>query len=154
MYIVAGLLLILFFFSSKAQAVGCGCRFASAAQTTFWGKENIILKEPHPVRLIQGKVIAGGRALSGVLVEIYDNPESLLMDWREREAMKSRQQRIAACVTSSNGKFCFPKLSSGRYEVRFSKATDFDSTSIYVIVDPTRSPNKGKKLIVEMQLSH
>ena len=151
--IFAVLLPILCFVNSNAQTQKCGCKSAPTNQMTVWGTQNIILMEPDILKSIRGKVIAGGKPLSGVLVEVYNNPEGLLMDWKKREEMKSKQQKIAVCVTDIKGGFCFPKLFAGRYEVRFSKADDWDSTSIYVIVDPASSRSKSKKLIVRMQVS-
>lgn len=151
--LIAVILTTLCIFNSNAQTEKCGCQSAPADQMTAWGKQNIILREPDVFKLLIGKVTAGGKALPGVLVEVFHNPEGLLMDWKEREAMKSKQKKIAACVTNLNGRFCFPKLDPGKYEVRFSKAVGWDSTSIYIIVDPTSSHSKNKKLIVRMQIS-
>jgi hypothetical protein len=58
--------------------------------------------------------------LAGALVEVYDKPEGLLLCWKEREAIKSKQRKIAACVTGNDGEFCFDKIPADKYELRCS----------------------------------
>lgn len=149
---ILSLFTVLFCLMGYSQKTRSVCKSAPPNQMTAWGRQNIILKEPAVLKNIRGKVIAGEKPLAGVLVEIYDHPEGLLKDWKEREAMKAKQNRIAACITDVSGIFSFQKLPAGKYEVRFSGADDWDSTSIYTIVNPKNPRSKSKKLMVRMQV--
>ena len=146
-------LLMLLFLGSSAQTGDCGCNPDSADQITNWGKQNTIQKEAATFKSMSGKVVAGGKPLEGVLVEIYDKPEGLLMGWKERERRKSKQHRIAACVTGPDGEFCFPQIAAGRYELRGSKKFDWDATSVYVVIDPGSSRSTKRKLVMRMEMS-
>ena len=136
---------LIFFSVSPAQSLKNGCKSVSDNQITFWGKQNIILKEAAAFKSVRGKVIGATKALAGVLIEIYDNPDGLLMAPSEREARKAKQTRIEACVTGSKGEFYFPNLRPGAYEFRFSKAAEWDSTSIYLVVNPNDKHRAKKK---------
>lgn len=127
---------------------------ASPDQKTSWGQQNVIIKEDEIFKSLRGKVVAANeQPLAGVLIEVYDKPEGLLMDWKEREARKAQQQRIAACVTRADGEFCFPKIPAGKYELRCSKPIEWNSTSPYVIVAPEDPHSTSSKIIVPMHLS-
>jgi hypothetical protein len=92
--------------------------------------------------------------LAGVLVEIYDKPEGLLMDWKERERTSAPQHRIAACVTGEDGEFCFPRIPAGKYELRFSKPIEWNAVSIYVILAPRDAQSTDSELSVPIGLAH
>mgnify|MGYP000432145361 CR=1 FL=1 len=152
------LLIILFIFSSLAnlsQKEDCKCSLPSSDIKTHWGQENVIIKRPESFRFLHGKVTKSGdeKPLEGVLVEVYDKPEGLLLGWKEREANKPNQRKIAACITGNDGEFCFDKIPPGKYELRCSKPTDWNCTSVYVVVAPTRHKSLASKIIVPMQIS-
>lgn len=140
--------------SGTAAQTGVGkCKPAPRDQTTFWGKQNIILKETDIFKSIRGRVVVGGKPLAGVLAEVYNNPEGLLQSVDEREAMKSKQRRIAVCVTGGDGEFSFSNVPTGNYELRLSKAGEWDSTSVYIVVNTTHERGMKKKITLQMQLS-
>lgn len=148
-------LLVLLSLSSHPQKEKCKCLPASPDQKTSWGQQNVVIKEDEIFKSLRGKVVvaANEQPLAGVLVEVYDKTEGLLMDWKEREAKKAQQRRIAACVTGVDGEFSFPKIPAGKYELRCSKPIEWNSTSAYVIVAPKDPHSTSSKVIVPMHIS-
>ena len=151
--ITAVLLLMATYLGSMAQTGKSKCELPSADQTTIWGKQNIILKEADIFTSIHGKAVASGKPLAGVLVEVYDNPEGLLLSAELRGAMRPKQRRVAACVTGADGTFAFPNTLAGNYELRLSKPAEWDSTSVFIVVNPIHERRTKKKLAVQMHLS-
>jgi protocatechuate 3,4-dioxygenase beta subunit len=139
------LLLLAVFSSGFSEENKCGCVPAAPDVTTSWGNQNVIIKNEGVVQSLRGKVVgsASHKAMEGVLVEVYDKPEGLLMDWKERKERKRDQRRVAACVTKANGEFCFPGIPPGKYELRCSKPIEWDPTSVYVVVGRRKRPNKN-----------
>jgi protocatechuate 3,4-dioxygenase beta subunit len=149
------LLLLAVLSLSFSKTEKCGCLPASPNDTTSWGQQNVIIKNDGVVQSLRGIVVGGNRRpLGGVLVEVYDKPEGLLMDWKEREARKPNQRRVVACVTAADGEFCFSKIPPGKYELRCSKPVEWDSTSAYVIVAPKTWRSTSSKIVVPLQMSH
>ena len=75
------ILLLAVFSLSFSKTEKCGCLPASAKVTTAWGQQNIIIKNDGVVKSLRGKVVVGSeKPIEGVLVEVYDKPEGLLMD--------------------------------------------------------------------------
>jgi len=149
------ILVILSCLGSVWQKEGCKCSLPSPEAKTSWGQENVIIKLDEPFKFLHGKITisSDGKPLAGVLVEVYDKPEGLLLGWKEREARKSEQRKIAACVTSNDGEFCFDKIPSGKYELRCSKPAEWNSTSVYVIVDPKQRNSLASQIVVPMHIS-
>jgi protocatechuate 3,4-dioxygenase beta subunit len=133
----------------------CKCEQPAPGDRTHWGQENVIIKEEQIFKTIHGKVSSwsNDRPLVGVLVEVFDRPEGLLLSWREREERKSKQRRIAACITGEDGEFCFANIPAGKYELRASKPVEWNATSIYVVVAPRNRKSTDAKLSVPMYLS-
>ncbi len=148
-------LLLTAFSLSFSNTQKCKCLPAPPEATTNWGQENVVLADKRVVNSLTGRVVEGNRELSmgGVLVEVYDKPEVLLMDGKERETKKLSQRRVAACVTGTDGEFCFPDIPPGKYELRCSEF-GWNLTSVYVIVSPKKQRRNNSKLIVSLQLSH
>ena len=92
--------------------------------------------------------------LAGVLVEVYDKAEILLMEMEDREAARAYQYRLAARLTGADGEFCFPEIPPGKYELRCSKPGEWESTSAYVIVAPGNRDSTKSKLVIDLQISH
>jgi protocatechuate 3,4-dioxygenase beta subunit len=138
--------------SSKGS---CNCSPASGSDQTSWGHRNVIIKKDQAVKSLRGKVIvaANGQPLEGVLVEVYDKPDGLLLDWKERESRKAQQKRIAACITGADGQFCFANIPPGKYELRSSKPVEWDPTSIYIVVAPRNRRSVRSPLTVELHAS-
>jgi hypothetical protein len=148
-------LLVFLLLATYPQREKCKCLPPSPDQKTSWGQQNVVVKEDRILKSLRGKVViaTNQQPLAGVLVEVYDRPEGLLMDWKEREARKTQQHRIAACVTGVDGEFCFPKVPAGKYELRCSKPIDWNSTSVYLIVAPGDPHSTKEKVVVPMQVS-
>ena len=152
---VTAALVVLVSLSISPQKQKCRCLPASAEQQTSWGRQNVIIKHDEILKSLRGKVVvvANDQPLAGVLVEVYDKPEGLLMEWKEREARKAQQRRIAACVTGADGQFGFPELPAGKYELRCSKPGEWDPTSAYVVIAPKGPHSKKSTITVPMHLS-
>ena len=116
----------------------CSCLEVDSSETTHYGGNMLdIYKEEKTYRLLDGKVLdSNGEPLSGVLVEVFDNPE-WIKQGKKRNA--SNQTRISVCKTSTDGKFCFKKLPKGEYELRLSKNKNWNPTHMYIEVDPEDS---------------
>jgi len=137
------------------QKEECKCSQPPPGAKTSWGQENVIIKQDQPLKFLHGKIIvsSGEKPLAGALVEVYDKPEALLLGWKEREARKDEQRKIAACVTGEDGEFCFDKMPAGKYELRCSKPVEWNCTSIYVVVDPKQNNGMASQIVVPMHIS-
>ena len=150
-------LLLTVYSLSYSMPEKCKCQPAAPEATTNWGQENVIIRNEDVVSSLKGEVVVDGSGDlgGGVLVEVYDQPEALLMDPMEREARKPNQHRLAACVTGANGEFCFPDIPPGKYELRCSKRdVGWNVTSVYVVVSSRTKRVKNSKLTVSLQLSN
>ena len=81
---------------------------------------------------------ADGTPLADALVEVFTDPK------------KSEGQRVAACRTGPDGKFCFSGLASGKYELRCSVNTGWNVTHVYLSVN--HIIGKNKELQVRMSV--
>ena len=146
--------LILVCLNGSLSAQRCRCAAPPPDETTRSGaNENIVLSERRKYALIKGIVRdASGQILPDVLVEVFDNPNHLLMPYPQNIEKQKPQRRIAACVVGSDGQFCFANMPAGKYEVRFSKNGGWNHTSLVVSVAP-RSRNATKRnLEITMQV--
>lgn len=95
----------------------CSCRVASEDDLPHGANEDIEYGQ-RTVRNISGVVtyafVEG--TVGDVVVEIYDVADSD-RSFRPRELIRERSRR-KACVTASDGSFCFPDLPSGLYVLR------------------------------------
>jgi hypothetical protein len=83
------------------------------------------MAEPKPVQSIHGVVLRGdGKPLGGVLVEVYNG-----------------EKRIAGCMTGESGVFALD-VPPGHYELRLSKSTEWDVTSMPVRVRKSAAYSK------------
>jgi protocatechuate 3,4-dioxygenase beta subunit len=154
--IIALLILIATGLSASSHKGTCKCKPASSSDQTSWGQENVIIKKEEVLKALRGRVVsaANEKPLAGVLVEVYDKPEGLLLDWKEREAKKPEQRRIAACITGPDGQFCFANIPPGKYELRSSKPLEWNPTSLYVAVEPRDPRSVRSKIMVSLHASH
>jgi hypothetical protein len=129
---------ILFLLVPAMSAFG-QCRVASTENTKWGGNRNVVIEEPKPVRSLGGIVRdPTDKPLTGVLVEVYDHPEIVLQN-SSRE--RAGQKRIAACVTSEGGGFSL-NVPPGHYELRFSKSSEWNVTSVLVRVTQSAAASK------------
>jgi len=103
--------LVLFFsftlFLKESHSSRCLCA-TSNESTRNGANQNVIIAERAKYRQLAGVVQdASGQILSNVLVEVFDKPEYLLLNYPESEEKKKMQRRLAACVVGADGKFCF-----------------------------------------------
>jgi len=115
--------------------------------TTYWGSENVVIEPSRPVQSMRG-IVTADRPLEGVLVEIYDHPEVVRSD---DSPGRSGQKRLAACVTTKNGRFSF-SLPQGKYELRLSKPVEWNATS--VLVEVRKSGGSRESIKVWLELGH
>jgi hypothetical protein len=95
----------------------CSCRIASGDDIPHGANEDIEYAE-RTVKNISGLVryaLVEG-TIGDVVVEIYD-VAYVDRKLRPRQIVGLRTRR-AACVTATDGKFCFPNLPSGKYVLR------------------------------------
>lgn len=127
----------------------CKCHHPEKGDSTRPGANMyIVQQEETPYRELKGTVELGGdHPLEDVLVEIFDQPEYLLKQFGPPPAS---QKRLAACVTSEDGKFCFRHLAPGKYELRASSQAGVNVTHVYVVVN--RRAGQTKELVVGMSV--
>jgi hypothetical protein len=149
------IILILTVFSLSAfKGQKCGCLPPSPEQTTSRGQQNVIIKHGKVVQSLRGTVMGVyQRPIEGVLVEVYDKPEGLLMDWQEQKVRSANQRRLAACVTGADGAFCFSRIPPGKYELRCSKPIEWNVTSVYVSLAPQARHSTNSKIVVPLRFS-
>jgi len=127
----------------------CKCHRPEKGDTTRpGGNMFIVQQEEKPYRKLEGRVeLYENTPLEEVLVEVFDQPEYLL---KNGGVAPNNQKRLAACVTSDDGKFCFRHLPPGKYELRASSKAGVNVTHVYVIVD--KRAGQTKELVVGMSL--
>jgi hypothetical protein len=138
----------------------CECKPAERDATTrFGGNEWVAYKEPGVFKSIHGKLdLPLPELRANVLVEVFDQPDYLLCEWLDKNPNNctndppENQRRIAACVTAKDGKFCFPNLPAGKYELRVSKDAGWSPTHVHVVVNPRRKDASSKGIEVRLNL--
>jgi len=131
----------------------CDCKTVAKTETTrIGGNEHIVIKEEKIYRTLRGAVDTYNNPQLTVLVEVFDNPDHLLLGYPENLTKRKRQKRIAACETGANGKFCFRNIPPGKYEMRFSIGPNWNVTSVYIVMDPTYAGSSSEDIYVGMQL--
>ena len=130
----------------------CKCHPPGEGETTHWGgNEMIVMKEESSYRQLHGVIeVADGRPLKNALVEVLDHPDYLLDSSHSRREGPPEQKRVAACRTSTDGKFCFRNLPPGKYELRSSLDSGWNVTHVYVVLD--KQNGRGWKLKVLMRV--
>jgi hypothetical protein len=119
----------------------CSCKPPKGGETTHWvGNQIHVSTEKHSYRTLQGTVTElDERPVSDALVEVFTNPQ------------KSEGQRVAACRTGPDGKFCFIGLASGRYELRASSGDShagWDVSKVYVVVNRATENKKDLRVVM------
>jgi Carboxypeptidase regulatory-like domain len=133
---------------------GSQCQCATSHEHTREGaNENIVMVKREKYHRLEGVVRSvNGAALPGVLVEVFNKPDYLLLSYPESEKKKKGQKRLMGCVVGGDGKFCFRDLPPGKYELRFSKSGGWNHTHVYVIVAPRGQKASKAMLDVSMLL--
>ena len=127
----------------------CECHHPEKGDSTRPGANMFIVQqEEKPYRKLEGRVeLYEDRPLEEVLVEVFDQPEYLLKNGGNAP---NNQKRLASCVTSEGGKFCFRHLPPGKYELRASSKAGVNVTHVYVVVD--KRAGQTKELVVGMSV--
>ena len=138
--------------ASLPAANECKSRHASGKESTRpGGNEMVVFVEEKSYRELRGTVkMHEGQPVENALVEIFDKPEYLLDHSIVTANNRPKQRRLAACVASADGKFCFPNLANGKYELRLSSGNGVNVTHVYVVID--KQSGEQKDLSVEMTL--
>jgi hypothetical protein len=111
----------------------------------------VIFVEEKSYRELRGTVqLHEGQPIANALLEVFDKPEYLLDRSIDSANNRPKQRRLAACVASADGKFCFRNLANGKYELRSSSGNGVNVTHVYVVID--RQSGEKKDLSVEMTL--
>jgi hypothetical protein len=128
---------IAFLVSVSSSALGdCKCERVQDGETTHWGGNmSVELEQKNHVKILRGLVEGNGTRLKGALVEVFALTDSPLREPSNVTQEKPKQERVAACRTRADGKFCFRKLASGKYELRSSIGSGWDVTFVTVVVD-------------------
>jgi hypothetical protein len=110
----------------------------------------VVFKETATYEAVRGVVLIGDDPASDVLIEIFNEPDYLLFGYPKHQELQKRQRRIAACKTGDDGRFCFPNVSKGKYEIRASIDSGFDVTHVWVQIDPQSS--RAKKADIKVPI--
>jgi protocatechuate 3,4-dioxygenase beta subunit len=130
----------------------CQCIHTKKGETTHWGgNEMIVIVEKSSHKQLRGSVqMPNGQPADGALVEIFTHPEYLLSELPNAIRNRPEQQRVAACRTGVNGRFCFRGLAKGAYELRTSIDSGWDVTHIHVLVDPQKGVADNLKVVMHL----
>jgi hypothetical protein len=140
------------FFVSVLSALGdCKCVSVQKGETTHWGGNmRIEIEQKKTVQILRGVVENRETPIQGALVEVFQNTDYPLQELSNGTQEKPKQNRVAACRTGVDGKFCFRNLASGRYELRSSIDSGWNVTFVNVVVD-TRT-GKDEQIDVSMHV--
>jgi protocatechuate 3,4-dioxygenase beta subunit len=131
--------------SSKAD---CKCIAPAPGEATHEGGNEIVtFRERRNYKLVHGVVRdANDEPLADVLVEIFDHPEWIVLDYPRSRV---EQRRIAACKSGPDGSFCFDNIPTGKYELRVSKDVAWNPSHGHIVVNTRR----GSRAAIKVQLS-
>jgi hypothetical protein len=131
---------------------GCGC--STTGETTRWGGNQVVIRvEKKSYKQLHGIVeLTYQKPMKGALVEILTNPDHLLKGAAPWDKDAPGQQRVAACVTGVDGRFCFRDLAPGAYELRSSFNSEWDVTHVYAVLDPKRGTTG--RMVVDMVIGN
>ncbi len=130
-------ILTLLLVSSYPTRMDCPCRPATNEEIPHGANEQVVYSLG-TVRRIHGRVTyaADGEPVIGAVVEVYRYSDS------DRElspySVAGVGTRDVACVTGSDGRFCFTNLQSGTYAMRIgtsSSAAGMNDAHIRITLD-------------------
>jgi hypothetical protein len=149
---ICGRLLLVVALGTSSVLGDCKCGPVRDEETTHWGgHESAIFVEKNSYRQLRGSVQRGsGQTSLVVLVEVFDHPDYLLERSSNVRENHPEQKRVAACRTSADGKFCFPNLPSGKYELRTSINGEWNTSHVYVVVDKKAGQQKSLRVLMEL----
>ena len=125
----------------------CKCKAPKSRETTRWGGNIVaVLEVKDPVRQLKGTVRLGDTSAENALLEVFTHPEYLLQG--EQKSPKN-QRRIAACLSDSQGRFCFHHIKPGKYELRSSMQSGINVTHLYVVID-RNGTDRNLEVVMQM----
>ena len=152
MRIPLSLTVLFFCLTTPLLAQRCRCIQPAPGETTRAGaNEEIVMVDKKKYRMLHG-VVRNDEVLAGVLVEVFDHPEHLLLSYPANEQRKQKQRRIAACVTGADGSFCFRGIPAGKYELLLSKDGGWKRSHVVVVVAPGNRKGSKSALALSMQV--
>lgn len=148
-------MLIPFFVPNFPSTKTCSCKKVENWERAQGGWMYPPITEKNVLKSIRGEVHNANREpMADVLVEVLNNPDALLERDAGPDELAKKQKRLAACKTQKDGHFCFTSIPSGRYELRYTKDSAYETKSIIVTIAPTNRKSSNKKLSVLLQVSH
>ena len=143
-YFLAVLMIIGLLSSTISASGDCKCRKPAHDDTTREGaNERVEYQESKIYKTLAGKVMAPNRdPLEDVLIEVFKQSQ------KERDS----RYRITACLTDSQGRFCFGKLQPGRYRLQLSLGSGWNHASVNVTVNPKHPRSVNRALELKMTL--
>lgn len=139
----------------------CKCFPVTSEEVTQWGGNHwIVLKQAGTYKSLRGTVMMwfDGEPMDDALVEIFDKPDYLLCEWKPNSPNccttnpPAEQHRVAVCRTGKDGRFCFTKIPTGKYELRVSKDKEWNVVHAYVVIDPNSRVSRNKGIVVKMDI--
>src|SRR5947208_172546 len=119
----------------------CSCAKASDVDVPHEANETIEINGSVVKNLTGTVFLPGGEAAEDLVVEVYDVPKEH-PNSGVYEIVGSRKRRTA-CVTSTNGTFCFSDLPAGKYLLKVGTRQQKDFNALYVRVTLDRNWFRG-----------
>jgi hypothetical protein len=112
----------------------CSCTKASEDDLPH-GANMVVEYRGRTMKQIAGRVFdPAGASLSDVVVELYDIPN---MQVEGYDFVRDHSRRTA-CVTATDGSFCFSDLPSGKYLLRAGTRSQRDMNELYMKITVDR----------------
>jgi len=135
--------LLLCFLSYPLASQQCKCHAPEAGATTRKGYfEEISVELKTRYERLAGVVSLSDRPVEDVLVELFAYIRN----------SSAKRARMAACVTGTDGRYCFSRVPRGEYELRASKDGGFEITHVYVRVDPKNRRSSNAELGISIEV--
>ena len=119
----------------------------------FQGVTWVIQTIKQPVPAVRGVVVdPSGAPINGALVEVFDHPEVRFISGPD-EDKEIKQHKLAEFKTGPDGKFKFPNLAAGKYELRCTGVQYFNTLSAIVTLKPKRTKHPSNGIVLKLSLS-
>ncbi len=128
--------------SSAFSQKRCECK--ATDRFGYGGHETITFEEKRIYQGLEGMVMdASASPLQNAVVEVFPVPDKI--------GPNNAKRRVTACLTGTDGRFCFPHFKAGKYRVSVS-AEGFKVTDVILTVDAShwRSRRKGLDIILQV----